>query len=58
MQHSPTAYLKPETARALLELSRRRTTALRVKRAIYREAIRREWSHEAAVELAEIGVKQ
>lgn len=58
MKSSPTAYMKPETARALLELSRRRTTALRLKRELYQQARRIGWTHSAAMELAEIGAKQ
>lgn len=56
--NSPTPYMTPATAKALLEESRRRTTALRLKRDLYQQARRIGWSHSAAVELAEIGVKQ
>ena len=40
MTHSPTAYMTPETARALLALSRERTARLRARRQL-REALRR-----------------
>jgi hypothetical protein len=38
--NSPTAYMRPETARALLALSRERTARLRARRAL-RESLRR-----------------
>jgi hypothetical protein len=49
--NSPTAYLKPETARALLSLSQARTKALREARELRKELHRIGWSHSAAAEL-------
>jgi hypothetical protein len=51
------AYLKPETARALLALSQARTKALREARELRRELHRIGWSHSAAAELAAIHVQ-
>jgi hypothetical protein len=55
--NSPTAYMEPSTAKALLALSQKRTKALREARELRKELHRIGWSHSAAAELAAIHVQ-
>ena len=57
MNHSPTPYMRPDTAQALLALSRKRTAALRAARVMRQQLIALGWEPAAANELALIGYR-